>query len=144
MPNAESFRQDESGVRSPESGVASPESGVASPESGVASLVFRADGVHDLTQRCAALLHGQRLAWEPASWLELAQRAGDREAVVQAQLQMGHGWFLQGQLQQAREALLERIGGVGDVAVAVGLGEAVDVADLARAELHNAHDLLRR
>src|SRR5688500_17154001 len=44
----------------------------------------------------------------------------------------------------AREALLQRIARVGDVAVAIGLGEAVNVADLARAELDHAHDLLRR
>lgn len=44
-----------------------------------------------------------------AAYLELARQAGEAAVVVQAQLQMGHGWFLQGDLGRAREVLLEAV-----------------------------------
>ncbi len=51
-----------------------------------------------------------------ARWLELARQAGDEEAGMRAHLQMGHGWFLQGQLARAEQVLAEAI----TAAVALG------------------------
>src|SRR5262245_11422105 len=39
---------------------------------------------------------------------------------------------------------LQRLGCIRDAAISIGLREAVNVADLAGAEVNNAHDLLRR
>ncbi|NPV45737.1 MAG: helix-turn-helix domain-containing protein [Armatimonadetes bacterium] len=53
-------------------------------------------------------------------WLEAAQRAGDQRSQMQARLQMGHGWFLQGQLGRAEEVLAEAVteaGGAGQEAI---------------------------
>lgn len=57
-------------------------------------------------------------------WLESALRAGDQRAQLQARLQMGHGWFLQGQLVRAGEVLSEAVAG----AMAQGQGAIVHSA----------------
>lgn len=44
-----------------------------------------------------------------SAWLELARQAGDDRGVLEAQLQMGHAWFLQGEMARARDVLLEAL-----------------------------------
>lgn len=61
-------------------------------------------------------------------WLEAALRAGDQRGQLQARLQMGHGWFLQGQLGRAEEVLAEA------VTAASGLGQGA-ILNSARQEL---------
>lgn len=63
-------------------------------------------------QLCRALRRtGQATALVEAAsaWLELARQAGDDRGVLEAQLQMGHAWFLQGEMGRAREVLLEAL-----------------------------------
>jgi hypothetical protein len=58
----------------------------------------------------------------------LARQAGDERGALEAQLQMGHAWFLQGEFGRASEVL-------GDVLEAAGVADDQAVLNSARQEL---------
>lgn len=59
-----------------------------------------------------------------AAALELARRAGEPRAAMQAQLHMGHGWYLMGDLARAREVLLGTVQAAAEAAEPAVLNSA--------------------
>lgn len=103
-----------------------------------------------LSELCRALRRAgdaTALVEAAARCLELARLADDPQAQLRARLQMGHGWFLQGQIARAEEVLTEAVreaADLGQVAVEQSARQELVRALLQRGKVQEAREEARQ